>query len=152
MQLICDRGIEDLALAFPGISSGSVRCLYFYYIALDICINLVDGGDVEKKRAKSRRKYMKDYRQNYGDLMRKQISDWFSGHPEYLEKYCKKWRERHLGYFKRWRRQNRSAYVDYQRRWRAQHREKLKAYMRDYMRRYRNGEPQVSIDAQVTRD
>ncbi len=107
------------------------------------------GGVVARKPKRSRKSYMKDYRENYGDLMREQISYWFNTHPNYLKKYCKKWRERHLGYFKKWRRKNQSTYLDYQRKWRAQHRERLKTYMRDYMRRYRSGEPEIALDDEI---
>jgi len=65
---------------------------------------------------------MKEYRTNYGDLMKEQTKQWHKQHPGYI---CK------------WRKRNRVRYNLQQRNWRSKNRKKWRVYMRNYMRRYR---------------
>jgi hypothetical protein len=104
------------------------------------------GGVMAEKQSKSRNKYMRDYRKNYGDLMREQIKEWFKVHPDYLKRYCKKWRQENSGYYKERRRRYKSAYLNYERHYRVNHADSIRDYMRSYMRRYRTGEPESAVD------
>lgn len=62
--------------------------------------------------------YQREYRFNFGDLMKEQIKEWFNKHPDYLID----WRQSHPFYFQRYRRKNL---------------ERLRDYWRDYKRKKR---------------
>ena len=64
--------------------------------------------------------YQKDYRENYGNVMREQVREWFNEHPDYL----KKWRSTHPRYFDSWRQKNKKQLREYK-----------KSYMREYRTR-----------------
>jgi len=46
-----------------------------------------------------RKRYLRDYRRNYGDLMKEQIREWWREHPGYRHE----WQKSHQDYFRLWR-------------------------------------------------